>query len=184
MKEIRLHGRGGQGVAMASEILAAAFVAEGGYSTAFPFFGVERRGAPISAFVRLDDKEIRERTQIYTPDCLIFTDFFFKNVGAVYAGLKPGSALVLNAPRAIKESPHENARIVGAIDATRVALEEIKRPATNTCLLGAFAATTGWLSIDSLLASLKEFWSGKALDGNRRCAKRGFAEVRITKLTQ
>jgi 2-oxoacid:acceptor oxidoreductase gamma subunit (pyruvate/2-ketoisovalerate family) len=166
---------------MASEILAAAFVTEGKYATAFPSFGVERRGAPVSAFVRLDDEVIRERTQVYTPDCLIFTDSFFKNVPPVYAGLKPDGTLILNAPQAIKNRPHENMQTAGAIDATRIALEEIKRPATNTCLIGAFAATTGWLSLDSLLSAIEEFWSGKALAGNRQCAQRGYAEVRITK---
>ena len=89
MKEIRLHGRGGQGVVMASDILATAFVAEGNYATAFPSFGVERRGAPVSAFVRFDDKDIRERTHVYYPYCLIFTDPFFKDVKEVYTGLKP-----------------------------------------------------------------------------------------------
>jgi 2-oxoacid:acceptor oxidoreductase gamma subunit (pyruvate/2-ketoisovalerate family) len=181
VKEIRLHGRGGQGVVMASNILASAFLAEGLYVTAFPSFGVERRGAPVAAFVRLDDKDIRERTQVYTPDCLIFTDPFFKNVNEVYKGLKPDSTLIINSPELMKDSLDQNVKIIGNIDATRIALEEIKRPATNTCLIGAFAATTGWLSLDSILISLEELWEGKALEGNRRCAKRGYEEVCITK---
>lgn len=181
MKEIRLHGRGGQGVVMASDILATTFVAEGKYATAFPSFGVERRGAPVSAFVRFDDTEIRERTQIYSPDCLIFTDPFFKNVDAVYTGLKPAGTLILNSSKAIGSSPNQNVKTAATIDATRIALKEIKRPATNTCLIGAFAATTGWISLDSILAALKEFWKGKALEGNRRCARRGYEEVCITK---
>ena len=181
MKEIRLHGRGGQGVVMASDILATTFVAEGKYATAFPSFGVERRGAPVSAFVRFDDTEIRERTQIYSPDCLIFTDPFFKNVDAVYTGLKPAGTLILNSSKAIWSSPNQNVKTAATIDATRIALKEIKRPATNTCLIGAFAATTGWISLDSILAALKEFWKGKALEGNRRCARRGYEEVCITK---
>jgi len=180
VKEIRLHGRGGQGVVMASDILATTFVAEGKYATAFPSFGVERRGAPVSAFVRFDDTEIRERTQIYSPDCLIFTDPFFKNVDAVYTGLKPAGTLILNSSKAIGSSPNQNVKTAATIDATRIALKEIKRPATNTCLIGAFAATTGWISLDSILAALKEFWKGKALEGNRRCARRGYEEVQIT----
>ena len=180
MKEIRLHGRGGQGVVMASEILAAAFVTEGKYATAFPSFGVERRGAPVSAFIRLDDADIRERTQVYFPDCLIFTDPFFKDVTQVYAGLKAGGILILNSREALTSTPNENVKTVGTINATGIALEEIKRPSTNTCLVGAFAATTGWVSLDSLLAALNEFWSGKALEGNRQCARRGYQEVQIT----
>ena len=181
MKEIRLHGRGGQGVVMASNILASAFVEEGMYATAFPSFGVERRGAPVAAFVRLDDKEIRERTQVYSPNCLIFTDPFFKDVKEVYQGLKPESYLIINSPEKMQNSPDPNVKIIGNIDATRIALEEIKRPSTNTCLIGAFAAATGWLSIDSILSSLEELWEGRALEGNRRCARRGYEEICITK---
>ena len=181
MKEIRLHGRGGQGVVMASEILAAAFVAEGKYATAFPSFGTERRGAPVSAFVRLDDNDIRERTQVYYPDCLIFTDSFFKNITGVYEGLKPDGFLILNSSEKIEIIPSENVKTAGTINATRIALEEIKRPATNTCLIGAFAATTGWVGLDSLLSALEEFWSGKALEGNRQCARRGYEEVRVAR---
>jgi Pyruvate/2-oxoacid:ferredoxin oxidoreductase gamma subunit len=69
---------------------------------------------------------------------------------------------------------------VGAIDAIRIALKEIKRPATNTCLIGAFAATTGWVGLDSILSALNEFWSGKALEGNKQCARRGYEEVQLT----
>ena len=181
MKEIRLHGRGGQGVVMASEILATAFVAEGKYATAFPSFGTERRGAPVSAFVRMADNDIRERTQVYFPDCLIFTDSFFKNVSGVYKGLKPDGFLILNASEKIEIIPSENVKTAGTINATRIALEEIRRPATNTCLIGAFAATTGWVGLDSLLSALEEFWSGKALEGNRQCARRGYEEVRVAR---
>lgn len=181
MKEIRLHGRGGQGVVMASDIIATAYVAEGKFATAFPSFGVERRGAPVSAFVRLDDKNIRERTQVYLPDCLIITDPFFQNVKQVYTGLKPGSTMIMNSPVPVESAPNQNVKAVGSIDATRISLEEIKRPATNTCLIGAFAAVTAWVSLDSILNVLKDFWSGKALEGNRRCARRGYEEVRITR---
>lgn len=139
---------------------------------------MKEEGAPVSAFVRFDDADIRERTQIYTPDCLIFTDPFFKNVNAVYAGLKPGGTLVVNSAKAMKNSPNRNVKTAATVDATRMALEEIKRPATNTCLIGAFAATTGWVGLDSLLAALKEFWKGKALEGNRRCPEEGMRKFR------
>jgi pyruvate ferredoxin oxidoreductase gamma subunit len=89
--------------------------------------------------------------------------------------------LILNSPEAIKSSPNEHVKIAGTIDATRIALEEIRRPAANTCLMGAFAATTGWVSLESVLSSLKEFWSGKVLEGNTRCARRGYEEVQITR---
>jgi len=168
-------------VVIASEILATAFVAEGKYAIAFPSFGVERRGAPVRAFVRLDSKPIRERTQIYHPDCLIFTDPFFKDVKEVYAGLKSDGILVLNSEAAIEGKPDEKVKITGAVDATSIALEEIKRLSPNTCLVGAFAAVSGWVSLDAIVLALKEFWSGSALEGNIRCARRGFEEVQITK---
>lgn len=166
---------------IASQILATAFVAEGKYATAFPSFGTERRGAPVRAFVRVDDKDIRERTQIYNPNCLLLTDPFFKKVADIYTGLKPDGILVLNSTEPSGERPHPNVKIMGAVDATRISLEEIKRPSTNTCLAGAFAATTGWVSLEAILSVLEEFWSGQALEGNKRCARRGYSEVHISR---
>ena len=181
MKEIRLHGRGGQGVVMASEILAAAFVAEGRYATAFPSFGTERRGAPVKAFLRIDDKPIREITQIYEPDCLLLADPFFQNVAEVFEGLKPEGILVMNSQMPVEKSPHQNARLLGVIDATSIALEEIKRNSTNTTLVGAFAAATNWLRLDSIETALAKIFNPKILDGNIRCARRGYTEVKLLK---
>ncbi len=180
LKEIKLYGRGGQGVVLASEILASAFVAEGGYATAFPSFGMERRGAPVSAFVRFDDALIREITQIYRPDCLILTDPFFRNVTEIYRGLKPNGVLIINTPKAIESYPNPNVKTAATVDATGIALEEIERPVPNTCMVGAFAAATRWVSLNALLSSLEGFWSGKALDGNRRCVQRGYEVAQIT----
>ena len=179
MKEIRLHGRGGQGVVMASEILAKAFVAEGKYATAFPSFGTERRGAPVKAFLRMDDKPIREITQIYHPDCLLLLDPSFQNLAEVYNGLKPVGIIVLNSQVPVKSKPHKNVSSLGIIDATRIALEEIKRPSTNSCLAGAFAAVTGYLNLASIEQALGDHFKDKALEGNIRCARRGFVETRI-----
>ncbi len=181
MKEIRLHGRGGQGVVMASEILAAAFVAEGQYATAFPSFGTERRGAPVKAFLRIDDKPIREITQIYEPDCLLLTDPYFQNVAEVFQGLKPEGILVMNSQIPVEKSPHQNTRLLGVIDATKIALEEIKRNSTNTTLVGAFAAATNWLRLDSIEKALAKILNPKILEGNLRCARRGYAEVKLIK---
>jgi 2-oxoacid:acceptor oxidoreductase gamma subunit (pyruvate/2-ketoisovalerate family) len=179
VKEIRLHGRGGQGVVMASEILATALVAEGQYATAFPSFGTERRGAPVKAFLRIDDKPIREITQIYTPDCLLLADPFFQNVAEVFDGLKPDGIVVMNSQAPVEKSPHPNARLLGVIDATGIALEEIKRNSTNTTLIGAFAAATGWLRLDSIEKAFEKIFNPKILEGNIRCARRGYAEVKL-----
>jgi len=181
VKEIRLHGRGGQGAVMASEILATAFVAEGKYATAFPSFGTERRGAPVKAFLRMDDKPVREITQIYHPDCLLLLDSFFQNVADVYDGLKPGGILVMNSQVPVAGKPHRNVKCLGFVDATRIALEEINRPSANTCLAGTFAATTEYLNLESIEMALGNFFKAKALDGNIRCVRRGFAEAKIIK---
>jgi len=179
VKEIRVHGRGGQGAVIAAQMLAAAFVKEGKYATSFPMFGGERRGAPVSAFVRFDDKPIRLRTQIYYPDCLIIIDPMLSRSSTVFTGLKPGGIVIVNFPRPLSESPHENVEVMGIVDATGIALAEIGRAITNTCILGALARTTAWLMLDSILESFKGYFSGKVLDGNMRCATRGFRETEI-----
>lgn len=180
MKEIRLHGRGGQGAAIAAEMLAAALVKEGKYAVAFPMFGFERRGAPVMAFVRLDDKPIRQRTQVYEPDCVILFDPSLRHSPEIYHGLRPGGMLVMNIPHHPQQSLHPNLVTIGSLDATGVALQEIGRPITNTCVLGAFASATGWLKLDSLEAGFKDYFAGKLLEGNLRCAQRGYREVTVT----
>lgn len=181
MKEIRLHGKGGQGAVMAADMLATAFVKERRYAAAFPMFGFERRGAPVVAFVRFDNRVIRERTQVYHPECLIVMDHRLVSSQPVFNGLKSGGILILNSTRLVDERFHENLTTVGVVDATRVGLEEIGASVTNTCMIGAFARTTGWLQLDSLLLSLNEFFTGDILEKNRRCVKRGFEEVQILK---
>ena len=106
-------------------------MAEGKHANAFPSFGMERRGAPVAAFVKVDDKPIREITQIYAPDCLVLTDPFFRGEKDVYRGLKPGGTLVVNTADTAADSSEDNVQKMGLIDATRIALEEIKRPATT-----------------------------------------------------
>jgi 2-oxoacid:acceptor oxidoreductase gamma subunit (pyruvate/2-ketoisovalerate family) len=177
LKEIRLHGRGGQGVAAASRMLTSAFVNDGKWASGFPVFGVERRGAPIAAFARCDDGPIREKTQIYTPDCLIVIDSRLIRSPGIFEGIKPGGILVLNTPHMIEENPHKNLKMIGMVDATEVGLKEIGLPATNTCMLGAFARTTAWVELKSLIQSLNEYFDGEMLKKNIRCVERGFEEV-------
>lgn len=179
MKEIRLHGRGGQGAALAVQMLATAFVAEGKHAASFPLFGFERRGAPVISFARFDDLPIREKTQIYSPDCLIVLDPGLKDLPSLFSGLKPEAVLVLNTGKMPKERPNENLKLTGVVNATAIAMEEIGRNISNTCLLGAFAATTGWLKLDSILAAFRRYFEGKLLERNIRSAQRGFQEVKI-----
>jgi len=179
MKEIRLHGRGGQGAALSTEILVAALVADGKHASGFPMFGFERRGAPVAAFVRLDDRPIREKTQIYSPDCVVILDSFQQRSPHVFAGLKPGGIVVFNTHHLPEPRPDEKIGLVGWVDATRIALEEMGTAITNTCMLGAFAATTQWINLDSILRSLGQYFEGKLLSMNTRSVERGFHEVAI-----
>lgn len=174
MKEIRVHGRGGQGAVMAARMLATAFVAQGRCVASFPMFGFERRGAPVMAFTRVDDKPIKEKTQIYYPDCLMVIDPGLTRLPALFSGLKPEGILILNSPTPLQEKPHENLKLSGVIDATAIAVEEIGRDVPNTCLLGVFAATTGWIEMEHILYSLEQYFTGELLEMNVRCAERGF----------
>jgi 2-oxoacid:acceptor oxidoreductase gamma subunit (pyruvate/2-ketoisovalerate family) len=179
MKEIRIHGRGGQGSVLAGEIIIAALVMEGKSGSSFPSFGFERRGAPVTAFVRISNVPIKERTQIYEPDCLIVLDPVQIKWPQTYSGIKPNSTVILNSTNIELERPHKNVDSAGIIDATRIALQEIGRDAVNTCLLGAFAATTGWVNLDSLVAVLGNYFEQNIVDKNVRCLRRGYEEVNI-----
>jgi len=181
VKEIRFHGRGGQGAVLAAWMLAAAFVVEGKHVASFPMYGFERRGAPVVAFTRLDDRQIREKTKIYNPDCLVVIDPSLMTLPTLFSGLKPGGILVLNSPQPLESQPNENLKLAGVVNATQIAVEEIGRDVPNTCLLGAFAATTGWADLKSILSSLGEYFSGDLLQKNIRSAERGFSEVEVSK---
>ncbi len=187
MKEIRLHGRGGQGAVIASQILVNAFVIEGKYGNSMPFFGFERRGAPLSAFVRFDDRPIREKTQVYSPDCVIVVDPTLRSAIKVFDGLKGERIAVLNDRKAIDqidlpESVPESVNKVGIVDATKIAIECIGVPITNTSMLGAFAATTGWVKLDSIVRSFELFLNPKLLEGNVKAARAAYEAVQVREL--
>lgn len=179
MFEIRFHGRGGQGAVVASRVLANAFVREGRFGAAFPMFGFERRGVPVTAYGRYDDKPILEKTQIYEPHCLIVLDPSQREKANVYDGLRKGGVLILNSSKELTARPHENLEKAGLVNADRIAMEEIGLAAPNICMLGVLAATTGWVKLESILAGLEDYFQGKTLEGNRRCAERGFKETSI-----
>lgn len=181
MKEIRIHGRGGQGAVLAARMLASAFVAEGKYVASFPMYGFERRGAPVVAFTRIDDKPIREKTQIYNPNCVIVIDPGLLTLPTLFSGLKEESVFILNSGKRLEKRPNENVTIGGVVNATQIAVEEIGRDIPNTCLLGGFAAASGWLELQSLLDVLPDYLSGDILARNLKSAERGYREVEVTK---
>lgn len=166
---------------LAARMLASAFVAEGKYVASFPMYGFERRGAPVVAFTRIDDKPIREKTQIYNPDCLIVIDPGLLTLPTLFTGLKPESAFILNSSKKLPKQPNENLKIGGVVNATGIAVQEIGRDIPNTCLLGAFAAATGWLKLQSILGCLPNYLSGDILQRNLKSVERGYREVEVTK---
>ena len=150
MHEIRIHGRGGQGAVSAAELLARAAFKDGKYSQAFPYFGVERRGAPVQAFCRIDDRFIRMRQNVYEPDCVIVLDSTLLDVVDVEQGLKENGLVVLNTRKRVDR------KNVKTIDATSIALETLGRPIVNTVMLGAFAP----LIAAVIMIVRKEGWAG------------------------
>jgi pyruvate ferredoxin oxidoreductase gamma subunit len=185
VKEIRLHGLGGQGAAKGSEMLTFAFIVADKYAASFPMYGAARKGGSVTAFCRYDEIPVREKTKIYTPDCIIvFNDSLIGQQGrggGVFDGIKPGGIMILNTEKEITESPHPNLGMVACVDADKIAMEEIGIPAVNTTMLAAFAAATGWVSLDAVKAAYAEYFGGSALEKNKNCADRAFKETKIVK---
>jgi 2-oxoacid:acceptor oxidoreductase gamma subunit (pyruvate/2-ketoisovalerate family) len=179
VKEIRFHGRGGQGAVLAARMLASACAAEGKCVASFPMYGFERRGMPVVAFTRVSEEPIREKTQIYTPDCLVVVDPTLLNLKNLFDGLKEDGVLILNSPKPLTEQSHPNLRRAGVINATQVALCEIGRDIPNTCLIGALAKVTGWVKLESVLQGLADYLEGDMLKRNIRNAERGYNEVEV-----
>jgi pyruvate ferredoxin oxidoreductase gamma subunit len=174
MIEIRFHGRGGQGAVTAAEILAKAAFEDGKYSQAFPFFGVERRGAPVMAFTRIDESKVRRRYQVYNPDYVVVLDEGLVDAVDVFSGLKDGGVVVVNTAGDLSSEDFE----VHTIDATGIALEILGRPIVNTVMLGAFAGATGLVSIDSLIKIIKETFPGKIGDKNAEAARIAYEKMK------
>jgi 2-oxoacid:acceptor oxidoreductase gamma subunit (pyruvate/2-ketoisovalerate family) len=162
-------------------MLASAFVAEGKSVASFPMYGFERRGAPVVAFTRFDEKPIREKTQIYTPNCLVVIDPGLLSLPTLFTGLQPDSVFIINSSDKTLKQLNPNIKTGGLVNATGIAVEEIGRDIPNTCLLGAFAAVTGWLKLESVLASLPAYLSGDVLQRNIKSAERGYREVEVIK---
>ena len=157
MIEVRIHGRGGQGSVVAAELMALAAFEDGKFSQAFPAFGAERRGAPVMAFVRIDEKAIRTKEYVYAPNYVIVQDATLVGSVDVVKGLRKGGIVIVNTPA---ESIKINGAKVLAIDATKIAKEVIGRPIVNTTLLGAFVGFTGEIKLESLIKAVRERFPG------------------------
>ncbi len=181
MLEIRTHGRGGQGSVIASEILADAFFHEGKFVQAFPAFGVERRGAPVMAFTRASEGEIRERCQIYEPDHLIVLDRVLLSTVNIKDGLKEGGWIVINTNMDVEDKELAKYRIA-TIDAAKIALSHklgsLAAPIVNTSIIGAFAGATGLVGLDAVKEAIEGFVPVKK-EANMQAAEDAFNEVKI-----
>ncbi len=174
--EIRWHGRGGQGAVTSTELVAQAAIAEGKYAQAFPAFGPERRGAPVMAFDRVDDRNpIRVRAEIRQPDVVVVLDPTLLRVVKVTAGLKEGGILVINT-RKTAEAVHQafggNWKLA-LVDATSIARELLGVPIVNTTMLGALLKAAPVISPESLMAPLEERF-GRLAERNFHAMKKAF----------
>ncbi len=185
MIEIRFHGRGGQGAVTAANILASAAFKAGKYVQAFPFFGVERRGAPVTAFTRIDDKPIRIKTQIYEPDIVVVLDPSLLETVDVTAGLKEGGIVIINTEKSkeeVLEKLKKKPAKLALVDATTIALDVLGLPITNTAILGAVAKATGIVELDYVKEAIKETFSGTLGEKNAKAAEEAFNKTVVYEL--
>ncbi len=176
MFQIRIHGRGGQGVVTSAEMLSVAAFKEGAHSQAFPSFGSERMGAPVKAFCRIDDKEIRLREPVMTPDALIIQDTTLLHQVDLFAGLDESGYVLINTSRDPADLGLGDflagfpAHHVCTVPATELALNHVGRPLPNAALLGAFAALTERVTLESVQAAVRERFAGKIGEANAAAA--------------
>ena len=161
----------------AAELIAVAAFAGGVFSQAFPAFGVERRGAPVQAFVRFDNKKIRLRSQIYEPDYIIVQDSSLIGDVNVFHGVKPGGIVIVNTEKEINFPIPEGVNVI-SIDATSIALKELGLPITNTALMGAFAAASGEIDLSALENALKQRFPGDLAKKNIAAARAAYDFVK------
>lgn len=183
MFQIRIHGRGGQGVVTAAELLSIAAFRDGRHAQAFPSFGSERTGAPVVAFCRIDSKPIRTREPVSDPDAVIIQDPTLLHLD-VLAGLRPDGYVLVNSRHDLAalgladEVERLSVRHVLIVPATQLALEHVGRQLPNAALLGAFAAMTGLVSLDSVEQAIRSRFVPNIADGNVAAAQAAFAHVR------
>ena len=183
MIEIRLHGRGGQGAVTSAELIAIAAINQGSFAQAFPSFGPERRGAPVQAFARIDNKRIRTREKIYHPDVIIVLDPTLPKITNVTEGLKKDGIAILNShfsESEVRKFLKNYKGKLAIVDATKIALEELGLPITNTTMLGAFIKVTELIDVKYMEEALRERF-GKLAEKNIKALHRALKETKIYK---
>jgi pyruvate ferredoxin oxidoreductase gamma subunit len=183
MFQVRIHGRGGQGVVTAAELLSVAAFEEGCFAQAFPTFGSERTGAPVVSYCRISDREIRVREPIGEPDALIIQDPTLLHQVDVFSGVTPGAYVLINTSRSVETLGIEDfsaqfpAGHILTAPASEIAREHLGRPLPNAALLGGFAAMTGVVSLAGVVAAIRERFPAAIADGNVRAATAAHAHV-------
>jgi len=183
MLQIRIHGRGGQGVVTAAEMLSVAAFAQGHHAQAFPSFGSERTGAPVVAFCRVDEREIRLREPIVEPDVLIVQDPTLLHQVDVFQGLKPDGYVLINSRRSFSELGLDDLarrfrrdRLV-SVPASELAMRHVGRPLPNAALLGGFAALSRLITLESVVHAIEHRFEGKVASTNVAAATEAFDYV-------
>jgi len=183
MFQVRIHGRGGQGVVTAAEMLSVAAFGEGRHAQAFPSFGSERMGAPVVSFCRISDREIRLREPIMEPDALIIQDPTLLHQADVFAGFKQDGYLLINTTKTLSELGvdgllesfiHDR---ICTVPATEIGIKHIGRPIPNVPLLGGFAAIAGVIRLASVIKAINGKFSGKIAEGNIAAATEAYQVV-------
>lgn len=183
MLQIRIHGRGGQGVVTATELLSVAAFEQGRHAQAFPSFGSERTGAPVVAFCRISDQEIRLREPILAPDVLIVQDPTLLHQVDVFQGLQADGYVLINSKRSFDElglsdiAKRFRRERLTTVPATEIALKHLGRPLPNAVLLGGFAALSGLITLDAVAHAIAAKFGGKVADGNIAAATEAYEYI-------
>jgi len=186
MKEVRIHARAGQGAITTATILGYAYFSKGQYPYAFPHFGAARMGAPMNAFVRTDDKPVRLRSQVYTPDYLIVVDATLMRGFDCYQGFKDDGIAVVSEREGMEIPKPKGKQKVVVVPANKISMELMngKTLLSNTVLLGAYAAVTGELGLEDLIKAVTHRFESKGekiIKMNTDALQRGFDFVKNAK---
>lgn len=187
MFEIRWHGRGGMGAVTAADITASAAIKAGFYALAFPEFGAERRGAPVTAYTRINREVIYDRTPITNPDAVVVLDPYMITSPKVLAGLKEGGYLIVNTTRGPSEVLDQIADLrrlritVATVDATSIAMNILKQPIVNTAMIGALIAATNIVSLDDVIEVVRERFHERLAEANVNIINESYKLLKVIK---
>lgn len=177
--EVRFHGRGGQGAVTAADLLAVAGFKEGYYTLSFPMFGAEKRGTPVVSFLRISDEPIVARDEVYNPDYVVVLDPTVMETVNVVAGLKEKGMLIANYPKGSEDLKAElKADDLGfkvvTINATKMAMETLGRPITNTTMVGAFGGATRLVALETIVEVVNEWFKGELAEKNAKLVEEAY----------